>query len=134
MILKRLGTCVIQSLNQIGEKVKYVQKANGFVLSKRGSPFTLFSYRDNENDLLEDFREAQGVLVVLEVNGKYLSVEPESGNASTIEIADDAEFPRTAIFRYVKQKFDALSVSICTTNHGQDRWLRHTNSKLRVRY
>ena len=127
-----LGCCVIQSLNQIGEKLKYVNKDDRFVLSRKGSQFNLYSYREQDDDLLDDFRKSDVFLVTLQVDGKYLSFDEKTGSAVGIEIEPESRIPRNAIFRYVKQKFDALSVSICTLYDDKERWLRHNNSKLRV--
>ena len=125
-----LGEITIESINQIGESLKYDPKTNGFLLARRGSVFSIYTHIDQSSNLT-DFRDAASILVSMESDGKLLAVNPANGKAEAIE-ADGCAIPDNAIFHYVRKKFDGSTTSISTLACGEERWLRHCNAKLRV--
>ena len=129
MARRFIGTVTIDSINQIGESIKYDTRSAGFVLARRGSPFSMFAHIDPEQGL-PDFRELPCVLVSLETDGKLMSINLKEGKAEAIDTSD--VIPSNAIFQYVRRKFDGTAVSIGSESLGDERWLRHCNSRLRV--
>lgn len=124
-----LGRVTIESVNQIGERVRFVPKSNGFTLGKRGSIFILYALIESD-PTLPDFRELSSIPVCVEVEGRYLKWDPVSGRAVASEGRPDSQ---RAPLHLVKRKFSGSSTSICCSCEGMEKWLRHSNSRLRVR-
>lgn len=126
---KLLGEVLIQSVNQIGEAVKYDFKSNSFVIARRGSVFKLYAHGYSPDDLL-DFRSLNAISITLETAGKMMAFDPESRRAFGIPVAVDP--PEISIFNFVRQKFRNSYASISFKQDGIEFWLRHSNSRMRV--
>lgn len=124
-----LGRVTIESVNQIGEKIRRDKKTEGFALGKRGSVFTLHAITDSDREL-SDFREMTSIPVRIEVEGRYLTCDPITKKAVASEIGSPTSGNSLYI---VKRKFSGTSTSICYVDNGVESWLRHSNSRLRVR-
>lgn len=124
-----LGRVTIESVNQIGERIRSDKKTDGFTLGKRGSVFTLHAITDSEREL-SDFREMTSIPVRIEVEGRYLTCDPVTKKA----VSSMNDSATSGNFLYiVKRKFSGTSTSICCVINGAESWLRHSNSRLRVR-
>lgn len=129
MTRRLVGQVTIDSINQVGESIKLDRRTNGFLLGKRGSVFSLYAHSE-DFDSLSDFRNKPSFEVSLETNGLLLSLNSANGKAEAINHDD---VPPNAIFRYARREFDGTSASFCATSNGGEVWLRHSNSRLRVR-
>ena len=124
-----MGSVTIESINQIGDSIKYDQRSRGFILARRGSVFSLYAHLDADT-ALPDFRDLPSIPISLETGGMLMSVSAMDGKAEAIAVTEP--FPSGAIFHYVRRKFDGTAVSIRTDVLGEERWLRHCNSRLMV--
>jgi hypothetical protein len=124
-----LGRVTIESVNQIGERIRSDKRTGGFTLGKRGSVFTLHAISDSNREL-SDFREMASIPVRIEVEGRYLTCDPITNKA--VSSMNYSAIPENSLY-IVKRKFSGTSTSICCVNNGAESWLRHSNSRLRVR-
>jgi hypothetical protein len=129
---RTLGQCMMQPVNQVGEHVKFNPAKSNYIISKKGSLFTLSAYSDGEDGTLSDFRHQQTVAVTLRIGDAYLICDFSSRQAVSKVLSPGEPVPENAIFHYVKRKFDSLSVSFAIPYGDHLLWLRHSNSKLRV--
>ena len=123
-----LGRVTIESVNQIGERIKFNPKTGGFILAKRGSVFSLHARVDRTTQLA-DFRGMSSIPISIEVEGRYLACDPVSGKAVMVLQNDSCSNTQLC---FVKRKYSGSSTSISYTGEGTERWLRHSNSRLRV--
>lgn len=119
------------SLNQIGESIKAETKTDVLRLARRGSHFEIIVHID-PSDQLTDFRNVPTLRVSLECEGRYLGIDPDSRRATLFQLDIGGNIPAQAVLNYHRRKFDGLSASFAFDLNGQELWLRHSNSKLRV--
>lgn len=127
-----IGECIVQPINQIGEHVKYNASAGKFVLSRRGSVFKLSAYFEDPDVTFEDFRKLPLVAITLRCGDVYLGHDSDTGRAIGVPVSPGGAVPTDAVLVYVKQQFDSLSVSFGANIGEVRKWLRHSNSTLRV--
>jgi hypothetical protein len=119
------------SLNQIGESIRVEPKVDVLRLARRGSAFEIIVHFDTSNQLT-DFRQLPTLRVSLECDGLYLGIDAASRRAKLFQPDCGGNIPAEAILNYHRRKFDGLSASFAFVFNGEELWLRHSNSKLRV--